>query len=112
KGKKIAAHMMEAAETDIVFEKGKFTVAGTDRSVSLPDIARATFMPGRVPRGMEAGLYEQGTASQPPTFPNGCHIAEVEIDEGTGQVEIVRYYVVDDVGRMINPLLVHGQVHG
>jgi carbon-monoxide dehydrogenase large subunit len=112
KGKKIAAHMMEAAESDIVFEKGKFTVVGTDRAVSLPDVARATFLPGRVPRGMEAGLYETGTASVPPTFPNGCHVVEVEIDEDTGHVDIVRYHVVDDVGRMINPLLVHGQVHG
>ena len=112
KGKKIAAHMMEAAETDIVFEKGRFTVTGTDRSVALPEVARASFVPQRIPRGMEPGLYETGTSSTPATYPNGCHICEVEIDEGTGQVEIVRYYVVDDVGRMINPMLVHGQVHG
>ena len=112
KGKKIAAHMMEAAEADIVFEKGKFTVTGTDRSVGIQDVARTSFLPGRVPRGMEPGLYETGTSSTPPTYPNGCHICEVEIDEGTGQVEIVRYFVVDDVGRMINPMLVHGQVHG
>ena len=112
KGKKIAAHMMEAAEADIVFEKGKFTVAGTDRAVGIQDVARTSFLPGRVPRGMEPGLYETGTSSTPPTYPNGCHICEVEIDEGTGKVEIARYHVVDDVGRIINPMLVHGQVHG
>jgi len=112
KATRIAAHMLEAAETDIAFDKGKFTVAGTDRSVALLDVARASFVPQRIPRGMEPGLYETGTSATPATYPNGCHICEVELDAATGQVEIVRYSVVDDVGRVINPLLVHGQVHG
>ncbi len=112
KGTKIAAHMLEAAETDIAFDKGKFTVAGTDRSVGLLDVARASFVPQRLPRGMEPGLYDTGTSATPATYPNGCHVCEVEIDRDTGRVEVVRYFVVDDVGRVINPLLVHGQVHG
>ncbi len=112
KGTKIAAHMLEAAETDIAFDKGKFTVAGTDRSVGILDVARASFMPPRIPRGMEPGLYDTGTSATPATYPNGCHVCELEIDPQTGTVEIVRYVVVDDVGRVINPMLVHGQVHG
>ena len=70
-------------------------------------------MPGRLPRGMEGGLFETGTYDGGvPTFPNGCHVCEVEIDEDTGGVEIVRYSAVDEVGRAINPLLLEGQVHG
>ncbi|HUB97267.1 MAG TPA: xanthine dehydrogenase family protein molybdopterin-binding subunit [Stellaceae bacterium] len=112
-GKKLAAHLLEAAEADLVFDKGKFTVAGTDKSVGLIDVAKASFMPGRVPRGMEAGLFETGTYDGgAPTFPNGCHVCEVEIDEETGAIEIVRYNAVDEVGRAINPLLLEGQVHG
>jgi aerobic carbon-monoxide dehydrogenase large subunit len=112
-GKKIAAHMLEAAEADLAFEKGKFTVSGTDKSVSLIDVAKASFMPGRLPQGMEYGLFETGTYSGgPPTYPNGCHVCEVEIDPETGSVEILRYNAVDEVGRAINPLLLEGQVHG
>jgi len=113
RGKKIAAHLLEAAEADLVFDKGKFQVAGTDKSIGLIDVAKASFQPGRLPRGMEAGLFESGTYDGGlPTFPNGCHVCEVEIDEDTGAVEIVRYSAVDEVGRAINPLLLEGQVHG
>ncbi len=113
RGKKIAAHLLEAAESDLVFEGGKFAIAGTDKSVGIIDVAKASFMPGRLPRGMEAGLFETGTYDGGvPTFPNGCHVCEVEIDEETGAVEIVRYNAVDEVGRAINPLLLEGQVHG
>ncbi len=113
RGKKIAAHLLEASEADLVFEKGKFAVAGTDKSVGIMDVAKATFMPGRLPRGMEGGLFETGTYDGGlPTFPNGCHVCEVEIDVDTGGVEIVRYSAVDEVGRAINPLLLEGQVHG
>jgi len=113
KGKRLAAHVMEAAEDDVVFEAGKFVVAGTDTTVSLPEIALTALNPRALPKGMEPGLFETGTFDGGErTFPNGCHIVEVEIDEATGAVEIVRYHAVDDIGHMINPLLVEGQLHG
>src|SRR5262249_9186832 len=86
---------------------------GTDKSITLIDVAKASFMPGRLPRGMEPGLFETGTYDGGvPTFPNGCHVCEVEIDEETGSIEVVRYNAVDEVGRAIHPLLLEGQVHG
>ena len=113
KGKKLAAHTLEAAEHDIVFEKGKFTVAGTDKTIELAEIAKRSFNLKALPPGMEAGMFESGTFDGGErTYPNGCHIVEVEIDESTGTVEIVRYHAVDDVGHMINPMLVEGQLHG
>jgi carbon-monoxide dehydrogenase large subunit len=113
KGTKIAAHLMEADEHDIVFEGGKFVVAGTDKSIDLVEVAQDSFAPKKLPTGMEPGLFETGTFDGGDrTFPNGCHICEVEIDPGTGAVEIVRYTAVEDVGHVINPLLVAGQVHG
>jgi aerobic carbon-monoxide dehydrogenase large subunit len=113
RGKKIASHLLEAAAADLSFEHGRFTVAGTDKSISLIDVAKTSFMPARLPRGMEAGLYETGTSDGGvPTFPNGCHVCELEIDEDTGQIEIIRYTAVDEVGRVVNPLLLEGQVHG
>ncbi|MFQ5985304.1 MAG: xanthine dehydrogenase family protein molybdopterin-binding subunit [Alphaproteobacteria bacterium] len=113
KGTRIAAHLMEAAEADIAFADGRFTIAGTDRSVGIAEVARAAFEPGRLPEGLEPGLDETGRhVPEAATFPMGCHICEVEIDEATGAVEIVAYTVVDDFGRVINPLLVAGQVHG
>ncbi len=113
KGKRIAAHMLEAAEADIAFEKGEFVVSGTDKSVGLQDVAKAAFKPAMLPGDIEPGLYETGTYNGgTPTFPNGCHIAEIEIDEVTGETDIVGYWVYDDVGTIINPLLVKGQIHG
>jgi len=113
RGKKLASHFLEAAEADIVFEGGKFAVAGTDKAITLIDVAKASYMPGRLPRGSEMGLFETGTYDGgAPTYPNGCHICEVEIDEGTGAIEMVRYVAVDDCGRVINPLLLEGQMHG
>jgi carbon-monoxide dehydrogenase large subunit len=113
KGKKIAAHMLEAAEADIGFADGAFTIAGTDRSVTIEAVARAAFNPGELPPGLEPGFAESGHFTPPaPTFPNGCHVCEVEIDPDTGLIEIVRYLVVDDFGTVINPLLLAGQVHG
>ena len=112
-GKKIAAHLLEAAEADLVFEAGKYFVAGTDKAIGLIDVAKASFQPGRLPRGMEQGVFETGTYDGGvPTYPNGCHICEVEIDAATGTVELVRYIAVDDCGRVINPLLLEGQMHG
>jgi carbon-monoxide dehydrogenase large subunit len=113
KGRRIAAHMLEAAEADIAFEDGAFAIAGTDRSVTIDVVARAAFNPAQLPPGLEPGFAESGHFTPPsPTFPNGCHVCEVEIDPETGQVEIVRYLVVDDFGTVINPLLLRGQVHG
>ncbi len=113
KGKRLAAHMMEAAVADIEFAQGRFAVAGTDRALSLKEVARASFQPARLPPGMEPGLIEHATyAPERATYPNGCHICEVEIEPETGQVELVSYVVVDDVGTVINPLTLHGQIHG
>ncbi|MFL4971071.1 MAG: xanthine dehydrogenase family protein molybdopterin-binding subunit [Xanthobacteraceae bacterium] len=113
KGKRLAAHLLEAGAEDIEFADGKFVVAGTDNAVDLVDVVRTAFVPAKLPKGMEPGLFETGTFDGGQrTFPNGCHIAEVEIDEATGAVEVMRYTAVDDVGHMINPLLVEGQLHG
>jgi aerobic carbon-monoxide dehydrogenase large subunit len=113
KGTKIAAHLMEAAEHDIVFDNGKFTVAGTDKSVGILQLARESFAPAKIPKGMEPGLVESSIFDGGVrTYPNGCHISEVEIDEATGEIDLVRYTAVDDVGHMINPMLVEGQLHG
>jgi carbon-monoxide dehydrogenase large subunit len=113
KGRKLAAHLLEAAEADIEFSDGKFTVAGTDRGMALKDVARAAFQPARLPAGMEPGLIEHATyAPSLNTFPNGCHVCELEIDPETGAVELQSYLVVDDVGTVINPLTLAGQIHG
>jgi carbon-monoxide dehydrogenase large subunit len=113
KGKKIAAHLLEAAEADIAFDDGNFTIAGTDRLVTLEAVVRAAFNPGQLPPGLEPGFAETGHFTPPaPTFPNGVHVCEVEIDPETGEIEVVRYLVVDDFGTVINPLLLRGQVHG
>jgi aerobic carbon-monoxide dehydrogenase large subunit len=113
KGRRIAAHMMEAGEHDIEFENGKFVVAGTDKTVDLVQVARDAFVPAKLPRDIEPGIFETGTFSGGErTYPNGCHISEVEIDIETGEVALARYTAVDDVGHMINPMLVEGQLHG
>jgi aerobic carbon-monoxide dehydrogenase large subunit len=113
KGKQIAAHLLEAAEADIAFDDGVFAIAGTDRSVAIDAVARAAFNPAQLPPGLEPGFAESGhfTPSSP-TFPNGVHVCEVEVDPETGQIVILRYVVVDDFGTVINPLLLAGQVHG
>jgi aerobic carbon-monoxide dehydrogenase large subunit len=113
KGKRIAAHLLEAAEADVVFGDGRFRVAGTDRGVALTEVARAAFQPAQLPPGLEPGLYETGTfVPRQDTWPNGCHVAEVEVDPDTGAVALVRYVVVDDVGTIVNPLTLEGQIHG
>ncbi len=114
KGKKIAAHLLEAAETDIEFKDGKFTVAGTDRSKAFGEVALAAYVPHNYPlEKLEPGLNE--TAFYDPTnftFPAGTHICEVEIDPDTGTVQIVNFSACDDFGNVINPMIVEGQVHG
>jgi carbon-monoxide dehydrogenase large subunit len=113
KGKKIAAHLLEAAEADIVFADGSFAIAGTDRAVTIEAVARAAFNPAQYPPGLEPGFAESGHFTpSTPTFPNGCHVCEVEIDPETGGIAILRYLVVDDFGVVVNPLLLKGQVHG
>ena len=113
KGKKIAAHIFEAAEADIEFAKGSFAVAGTDKRMPIKEIARAAFTPGRIPNDMEPGLFEIGVFEPTAqTFPYGTHICELEIDADTGKISIERYLAVDDVGTVINALTLHGQVQG
>lgn len=113
KTRKIAAGLLEAAEADVQFEGGQFVIAGTDRSIGFKDVATAAFNPAKLPDGVEPGLYELATYNpKKANFPNGCHICELEITPDTGEVDIVRYTVVDDVGFEINPLLVKGQIHG
>ncbi|MGH8766082.1 MAG: xanthine dehydrogenase family protein molybdopterin-binding subunit, partial [Burkholderiales bacterium] len=113
KGRRIAAHLLEAADADIAFAGGRFTIAGTDRGLSMKEVARAAFAFGNLPKGMEPGLFEHATFSPAQeTFPNGTHVCEVEIDPDTGVVALQNYVVVDDVGTEINPLTLQGQVVG
>ncbi len=114
KGKKIAAHLMEASVEDIEFKDGHFSVTGTDKKKALAEISLAAYVPHNYPiEELEPGLDE--TAFYDPknfTFPGGCHICEVEIDPDTGTTEVIAMTAVDDVGRVINPMIVEGQVHG
>ena len=113
KCKIVVAHHLEVAIEDIEFDDGTFTVAGTDKNMSLMDAAKHAQNFMTAPPGFEIGLDEWAAWSPPaPTFPNGCHVAEVEIDPDTGSTDMVRYCIVDDVGTIINPLLLAGQVHG
>src|SRR5256886_2565455 len=113
KARKLAAHLMEAAEADIEFADGNFTVAGTDRRLALGDVAKAAFRANNLPPGLEGGLYETGTfAPTDFTYPNGSHVCEVEIDAETGELDILNYVVVDDVGTVVNPIGLKGQIHG
>jgi carbon-monoxide dehydrogenase large subunit len=114
KAKKIAAHLLEAAEGDIVFKDGKFSVTGTDKSVAWGDLALQAYVAHKFPTSeIEPGLKE-GAFYDPTnfTFPAGCHICEVEIDPDTGVTHIVAWTAVDDFGTVINPMIVEGQVHG
>ena len=113
KGRKIAAHLLEAAEADVEFKDGNFTVAGTDRSTSLGEVALTAYVPHNYPEDLEPGLDE--TSFYDPknfTYPSGAHIAEIEIDPETGHVTVVNFTASDDFGRIINPMIVAGQVHG
>lgn len=113
KARKIAAHLLEAGEGDLEFKDGKFTVVGTDRSKTFGEVALTAYVPHKYPAGLEPGLEE--TSFYDPknfTFPAGCHVAEVEIDPDTGRTEVVAFTAVDDVGKVVNPMIVEGQVHG
>jgi carbon-monoxide dehydrogenase large subunit len=113
KAKKIAAHLMEADEGDIVIENGALKVAGTDKTVPWFQLALAAYTAHNLPAGMEPGLKE-GAFYDPSnfTFPAGCYICEVEIDPETGRTDIVQFVAADDFGNIINPMIVEGQVHG
>ncbi len=114
KAKKVASHVLEAAESDIEFKDGKFTVAGTDKSAAWADVTLQAYVAHKIPwQDVEPGLSE-GAFYDPAnfTFPAGCHICEVEVDTDTGKTEIVSWTAVDDFGTVINPMIVEGQVHG
>ena len=113
KAKPMAAHLMEAAVGDVEFKDGRFGIVGTDRSMALKDVAKAFFRPAHLPKQFEVGLDASGSfSSEPPNYPNGCHICEVEVDPDSGAVLLVRYAAVDDVGRVMNHLLCEGQIQG
>jgi carbon-monoxide dehydrogenase large subunit len=114
KGKRIAAHLLEASEQDVGFSGGHFEVTGTDRRLSFARIAGAAYVPHNYPHDrLEPGLDENAFYDPPNfAFSNGAHACEVEVDPETGQVQIVGYWTVDDIGTVINPLLVEGQIHG
>ncbi len=112
KGRQAAGEALEAATVDIEFNAGKFTVTGTDRAIDILTLART--QRAKVAAGLDATLLDAAEVADIPahTFPNGCHVAEVEVDPDTGHIAIPRYIVVDDVGHALNPLIVRGQVHG
>lgn len=116
KGKRIAAHIFETAVDDIDYEEGQFIVSGTDRTINIKEIAKTAFQKAKLPIDIEPGFYEHGEfgmgQGQAPTYPNGCHLAEISIDSETGKIDLVRYTAVDDAGTILNPKLFDGQVHG
>ena len=113
RGRLIAAHLLEADSADIEFVDGHFRVAGTDKLLHIEDIAKNSFTLGKLPTELDMGLVESAIVSmKDATFPNGCHACEVEVDVETGVVKVLNYVVVDDVGTVINPLLLKGQIHG
>ena len=113
RGKALAGHFLEAATADIEFARGRFAIAGTDRSIGLLELAAklrsGVSLPPDLPKSLDVAL---STDSPPSAFPNGCHIAEVEVDPETGSVAVVRYAMVNDFGTLLNPLLAEGQAHG
>jgi carbon-monoxide dehydrogenase large subunit len=112
-GRRIAAHLLEAAVADIEFSNGRFSIAGTDRGIDIMDLAGQVHgdldLPDELPESLDASIVFPGV---PSAFPNGCHVCEVEIDPDTGHTEVVRYSMVNDFGVLVNPLMVEGQAHG
>src|SRR5216683_762821 len=113
RGKEIAGFVMEAAVADIEFSRGRFTIAGTDRSIGIMELAArlrsGVKLPPEMPQSLDVGVISN---NPPSSFPNGCHVAEVEIDPDTGAIAVVKYAMVNDFGTLINPLLAEGQAHG
>jgi len=114
KAKPMAAALMETDATDIEFKDGAFRVVGTDKAISISDVAKAAFAPmGPLTGKFGVGLEATGSFSpEPPSHPNGSHVCELEVDPETGEVTVDRYFVVDDLGHVLNPLIVRGQIHG
>jgi carbon-monoxide dehydrogenase large subunit len=114
KGKKIAAHLMEASEADIQFADGDFTVAGTDKKKTIGEIVFEAYVPHHLPHGaIEPGMEESAFFDPPNfTYPAGTYVCELEVDPATGEVEILKFVAVDDFGNVVNPMIVEGQVHG
>jgi carbon-monoxide dehydrogenase large subunit len=114
RGKQIASHVLEASVSDIEFKAGRFTIAGTDRSIGLIELAQKLHGGLKLPEGTPNTLDVDHVVNEPvpSAFPNGCHIAEVEVDPQTGHVQVVRYSAVNDLGTVVNPLLVEGQIQG
>jgi aerobic carbon-monoxide dehydrogenase large subunit len=114
KGKKLAAAMMEADAADIEFKDGEYQVTGTDKKLTITDVAKASYAPmGPITEKFGVGLESTGSYSaSPPSHPNGSHVCEVEVDPETGEVRIDRYHMVDDLGRILNPMIVLGQMQG
>ena len=112
-GKAIASHVLEAAVGDIEFARGRFTVAGTDRSIGIMELAdqlrAGAKLPADSPQSLDVAHVSNG---MPSAFPNGCHVCEVEVDPQTGVIQVVKYTSVNDFGNLINPMLVEGQIHG
>ncbi|MDP7343401.1 MAG: xanthine dehydrogenase family protein molybdopterin-binding subunit [Alphaproteobacteria bacterium] len=113
KGKQLAAHLLETSASDIRFDSGEFTVAGTDRAIAIMALAAAARDTANLPAGMEPGLDESAQSEiEDPTIPNGCHICEVEVDPDTGALALEIYTAVNDFGRVVNPQMLEGQIHG
>ncbi len=113
KAKAIAAHNLKVDIADVKFEDGIFSSTKTNQTMTIKDVAQDSFNPGKLPKDMEAGLYATAVyKADTENFPNGVHICEVEIDPETGKTEVVKYNVVDDVGTVMNPLLLKGQIVG
>jgi carbon-monoxide dehydrogenase large subunit len=114
KGKELAAHALEAAPSDIAFDHGRFVIVGTDRAISIMELAQklndGPKPPADAPQSLDIAHVSDGPSAS--TFPNGCHVAEVEVDPETGTVEVVKYSCVNDFGTVINPMIVEGQLHG
>ena len=114
KGKELAAHALEAAPSDIAFDRGCFVIVGTDRAISVMELARKLHdgpkPPADAPQSLDLAHVSDGPGAS--TYPNGCHVAEVEVDPDTGTVEVVKYSCVNDFGTVINPMIVEGQLHG
>ena len=113
KARAIAAHMLKVDDADLKFDDGVFSTGKTNRTLTVKELAAAALEPANLPNGLEPGLIATAVYRAPVNnYPNGCHVCEVEIDRDTGKVDITRYSVVDDFGTMLNPLILHGQVHG
>jgi carbon-monoxide dehydrogenase large subunit len=114
KAKPMAAALMETDASDVEFKDGSFRVVGTDKAISISDVAKAAFAPmGPLTGKFGVGLEATGSFSpEPPSHPNGSHVCELEVDPDTGEVTVDRYFVVDDLGHVLNPLIVRGQIHG